>query len=86
MWGVIALNCEYHATKIHLSKQSPLVLPKHLLLLPRLRHRITHRPRPERGAPGESASPSGMLRSNLATRNGTTTPSYKKHSSIAPNP
>ena len=36
--------------------------------------------------PGESASPSGMLRSTLATRNGTTTPSYKKHSSRAPNP
>ena len=26
------------------------------------------------------------LRSILATRNGTATPSYKKHSSIAPNP
>ena len=23
MWGVIALNCEYHATKIHLSKHKP---------------------------------------------------------------
>ena len=86
MWGVIALNCEYHATKIHLSKHKPPCFTKTFttfaLSLPQDHSSSAAR----EWCPGRIGLHLRGLRPILATRNGTATPSYKKHSSIAPNP